>query len=262
MAYRKIGGAYLKAGAAYTTKEDCCCAETTCPAPVMLCETAGASLNKCGIYGFIDTAPPRVYLVSHIHLEQSGETYDFTRTFVRPACSHSDDDAGTEHYSWEALKAGDTYSVPSSDSEQGYSMGGADYHESLSNEYTTDLLIEDTIDAVPAFTGDWSGGCGALTDLSDDETACTIQKFRYKLALVVPSSGYLKAIWQERLTPDGSAPLDTPRSYTLPGGLTPGDALESEIFSVTVPTTRGMITIEDFWWTCVPDAEPTGSGTP
>lgn len=55
---------------------------------------------------------------------------------------------------------------------------GCEVH--LSNEYTTAMLVSNTITALPPYPGTFTGTCSAYRNLSSDETSYNIRRFRYK----------------------------------------------------------------------------------
>lgn len=132
--------------------------------------------------------------------------------------------------------AGDGICYPSSPSGFRRTVGtGTD---TLSNEYTTTLLISNVLAALPSYPGTFAGTCSALRDLSSDELTYTIRRFKYKF--ILPTlTGYdcYKITWLE-----GS----TPMSY-----LWNGTDTETPVYgAVTEPVTNGTIGISSLVASC------------
>lgn len=119
--------------------------------------------------------------------------------------------------------------------------------ETLSNEFTTALLISDTQAAMPSFPGTWADTPVTIRDLSSDETTYAEQQAQYKFEL--PSMAGVTSYgiaWVERFTPyGGGGATDTPRSYTWDGVAT-----ETGVYTLPVPSTNGETHIEDIVITC------------
>ena len=82
------------------------------------------------------------------------------------------------------------------------------YTETLSVEYTTAQLKSDTLAALPAYPGTWSGTCSSLQDLSTDELTDTIRRVKFRFTF--PNlTGY--QCWgfdyAFRFHPDGGGPV-------------------------------------------------------
>jgi len=119
-------------------------------------------------------------------------------------------------------------------------LSGSDVtNETLSNEYTTAMLISNTGGVLPSYPGTFTGACSAYRDLTSDETSYSIQRFKYKFtfdAAVQPFAIH----WVERFTPDdGGAPIDTSQSEVISIGAT-----ESTVREVLEPNSNGTITVE------------------
>lgn len=101
----------------------------------------------------------------------------------------------------------------------------------LSNEYTTALLISDTEAALPSYPGTYSGTCSSLRDLSSSELTYTIRRFKYKFILPdLTGIACYELSWLE-----GS----TPMTYTWNGTDT-----ETPVYGpVDEPATNGTVEI-------------------
>ena len=112
----------------------------------------------------------------------------------------------------------------------------------LSNEYTTAMLISNTIGALPPYPGTFTGSCSAYRNLSSDETSYSIQRFEYKFTFDAATESFV-IHWIERFTPaDNGSPSDTSRCEQVPV-----DATETSVHEVLEPTSNGTITIEDVY---------------
>ncbi len=109
----------------------------------------------------------------------------------------------------------------------------------LSDEYTTPMLASNTVAALPAYPGTFTGNCSAYRNLSSDESSYSIQRFRYKFTFPAAEQPFI-IHWVERFTPDGGgSPADTSRSESIPAGAT-----ESNVREVVEPNSNGTVTIE------------------
>lgn len=115
----------------------------------------------------------------------------------------------------------------------------------LSDEYTTSTLIDNTVSALPDYDDDFDDACGASRDLSDDETSYTIQRFKPKFTIATALDHDLVICYNEHFVPDVGDPVDTSNTATIPAG-------ETEIISdeVLEPDEDGEITITNV--TCCP----------
>jgi len=110
--------------------------------------------------------------------------------------------------------------------------------EILTDEYTTAMLISNTIAALPAYDGVYDDACGASRELSSDETSYSITRFRYKFTFPAATQPFT-IHWVERFTPDGGGPpTDTPQSEQIPIG-----ASESNVHEVLEPSSNGTVTV-------------------
>ncbi len=109
----------------------------------------------------------------------------------------------------------------------------------LSSEYTTALLISDTVAALPSYPGTFSGTCSSLRNLSSDELTYSIRRFKYKFVLPDLTGFSCYSIsWME-----GS----TPRSYTWNGTDT-----ETPVYGpVNEPGSNGTVDITGITASCV-----------
>ncbi len=122
----------------------------------------------------------------------------------------------------------------------------------LSDEYTTEELIADTIAALPPYCGVFGCAdrgsctimgqgcsCAAVLDTNPSETIYTIQRFKYKFTFPAQATGFT-INWNEHFVPESGSPVDTPMSESIPAGNT-----ESGVYEVLEPSTDGTITITD-----------------
>jgi hypothetical protein len=114
--------------------------------------------------------------------------------------------------------------------------GGGEYGSftaTLSDEYTTLQLRNDTYSAIPAFSGSFAAGAiTAVTNLSADEMSCSKRSFEYKFILPV-LTGYTsyRLDWSlEFAHVDGSPTGIAPQSYVWDGVAT-----ETPIYNAGAP---------------------------
>jgi hypothetical protein len=163
--------------------------------------------------------------------------------------------------------------------------------ETLSDEYTTELLKTNTGDALPDYAACFgcdgssedcsaliSGQnctCSAFRNLSTNETSYTIRRFKYKFKFPNPGTdGYLKILWNETFKPTLSAGVTYCGSTYATGAEDPNPAhwttsAMSEIFGsgdtesseheVTEPSSNGTIYVTDIRWTKTEGCEPDAS---
>ena len=108
-----------------------------------------------------------------------------------------------------------------------------------SSEYTTVMLKDNTIAALPAYPGTFMGTCSAIRSLSDDETSYSIQRFKPQFTFA--SSGVSRTLhYKEHLVPDVGSPSDIARTISVSSGTT-------SVIGATViePSVNGTITIAD-----------------
>lgn len=122
----------------------------------------------------------------------------------------------------------------------------------FSNEYTTAMLISNTVGALPSYPGTFTGTCSAYRNLSSGETSYTIRRFRYKFTFLAATRPFIIR-WVERFWPeDGGSPSDTFQSESISIGAT-----QSSIREVLEPSSDGTVTIE---YVCVdPSFDPNAS---
>lgn len=114
-----------------------------------------------------------------------------------------------------------------------------------SDEYTTDLLISNTVDDLPPYDGSFSsGGCSASATLAEDESTYAVTRFQYKFTFS-PVGNNFTLIWNEHTEFDGGGSSDNPRSTTVFAGQT-----ETSVFECVEPSDNGVTTIAGV--TCIP----------
>jgi hypothetical protein len=129
----------------------------------------------------------------------------------------------------------------------GYCGCNGSYNEvvcppSYSNEYTTEMLISNTIAALPPYPGTFTEVCSAYRNLPPEETSYTVRRFRYKFTFAAAAQPFV-IHWVERFTPEGNgSPSDTSQSEQIPIGAT-----ESSLHEVLEPASNGTVTIEDVY---------------
>lgn len=132
----------------------------------------------------------------------------------------------------------------------GYTID-CEFTASLSNEYTTSLLIAETEADMPPYCGiygcssredcDEAGQgctCSATRSLDANELSYTIRRFRYKW--IFSASPYDMTIyWTTRFAPaGGGSPTDTTYSTFVPAGAT-----STSVFTQDEPSTNGTTSI-------------------
>lgn len=116
------------------------------------------------------------------------------------------------------------------------------------NEYTTDMLKGITVDALPAYSGLYTGGaCASSTYLSDDEKTYSIQRSKPKFSFA-PSPIDFLLCYNEVFTPAGGGGGGT----TTNTQCLSVSAGQTEVFGPELlePSTNGTTSIRDI--TCTP----------
>lgn len=143
---------------------------------------------------------------------------------------------------------GKTYATASCTSFTGGSVTGSTVTVTLSDEYTTTLLLADVDAALPAFSGSFAAcSSTALYDLSSDELTATKRAMEYKFTLpsLYPGQCY-RIEWIERFTPEGGgSAVDTPKTYDWDGVAT-----ETPVFTINPPSTQGSVSIVSIVASC------------
>lgn len=143
----------------------------------------------------------------------------------------------------------------------------------LTDPYTTADLESDTVSAMGDYDGVYNtvdDTCFAYRYLSAEEVYYSIQKFEYYLSVTVSSiTGYFKMSWEENTYAlDGTGAITStllssnPIIWALPDGHSVGDVVNTDVHILDVPTTNCKTIIENIWWTCVKDEDPTGFDEP
>jgi hypothetical protein len=111
------------------------------------------------------------------------------------------------------------------------------FTDTLSSEYTTDMLKSAVVAALPSYPGTWTGTCSSFANLSTDEKTYSIRRFRYKFMLpsITPGACY-KITWLE-----GS----TPMTYIWNDSDT-----ETPVYEVMEPGTNGTVSISSIVVSC------------
>lgn len=119
--------------------------------------------------------------------------------------------------------------------------------DTLSNEYTTAMLIANTFADLPAFSGVFGFSfCLASRDLSDDESNFGIGAFMYKFSFLDFPHVAFTIEWDEIFTPeDGSAPVLSHMSEFIDI-----DQVESMAHLVDVPGIDGITTLDNYVQSC------------
>jgi RHS repeat-associated protein len=113
----------------------------------------------------------------------------------------------------------------------------------LSNEYTTEQILQEVYLYLPPYPDTWNGGCSATRNLEPDETEIYIERFQFRFRFDPPPSVPSTLHWVERFTPEGGgSPTDTQRSDTIFAGAT-----ESGIYEAVEPDSDGTKTVADYW---------------
>lgn len=112
---------------------------------------------------------------------------------------------------------------------------------SVSNEFTTAMLISSVEAKLPPFPGTFDeGGCASSRFLSSDEKTYSEQISQYKFFFPDGTTGFT-VTWNEHF--DGGG--DTPMSASFPAHTT-----ESGVYFLGAPSSNGTITITDINVTC------------
>lgn len=154
------------------------------------------------------------------------------------------------------------------------------YSESLSNEHTTEMLVTNTVNALPPYGATWfSYAASPITNvptsasrnLSSNEASCAVSESLYRFRFKVPKvgGGNFTITWVERFTPEGGGtPVDTVKSFvwdkTVPEGYNP-DVFStwpmSPEYTLAIPSTDGTVRLACVKTTCDGTA-PTNPCTP
>src|SRR5437762_6123992 len=108
----------------------------------------------------------------------------------------------------------------------------------LSDQYTTAMLVSNTVGALPPYPGTFTGDCSAYHWLSDDESSYSIQRFRYKFTFPAATQPFV-IHWVERFTPWQWVADRYVRCEPISIRAT-----ESGIRELLEPTSNGTITVE------------------
>lgn len=152
-------------------------------------------------------------------------------------CTAIDQAPFSGNYNQTLTKTSKTYNGIGCQSGTGFYTGGS-VAETLSDEYTTDVLIYKTLSSLPSYPNTFTGTCSSLRYLSADELTYSIRRFKYKFQL--PNlAGYTcyKITWLE-----GS----TVKTY-----IWDGIATETPVYGpVNEPSTNGTIAISSIVASC------------
>jgi hypothetical protein len=244
--------------------------------PQLVCDSISASRSKCGFSGFepgstkfylttgqtwdydltyTGSDPPACHWTDNHRIQSdydistepyclsytdtctgdrvcNGTPSDFCSTNNLCSCRSGGSVNGSSDYVYSDTSAATIYTPLTNWS------GHAQINFYNSNEYTTAMLISNTIAALPAYDGVYNDACGASRELSSDETSYSITRFRYKFTFPAATQPFT-IHWVERFTPEGGGPpMDTPRSEQIPIG-----ASESNVHEVLEPSSNGTVTI-------------------
>jgi hypothetical protein len=242
---------------------------TACTTATLVCDTVSASKSKCGFPQFDAadcvnpsfTGPIKFYLYQHDHFD----SYDVSHNLVcfSDYISYYDPDASCAVTNIPTGSCGGQigkYTCVCADNPAPCLQPGVACNSptvtattytcntepapepvhltaELSEEYTTDLLHDKAVDALPPYDDDFNDSCSASRDLSDDESSLTIQRFRYKFTFTAAPADCLLC-WVERFTPDEGDVVDTLVCESVSTGQT-----ETTVREVLEPDTDGEITI-------------------
>jgi 3D (Asp-Asp-Asp) domain-containing protein len=224
--------------------------------PQLVCDSISASKSKCG-YTTRYSDPWKIYL-QQVHILSADEwvghcpQMTMTITLVMSGEDCTEDVTVERNYTPGVpegcddnrfiLCDGDIWDYAISDTEAQCDDIDQHRHWTLSDEYTTAMLIANTIGALPPYPGSFTGVCSAYRNLSSDETSYSIQRFRYKFTFAAAAQPFV-IHWVERFSPTGNeSPTDTPQSEQIPIGAT-----ESRVHEVLEPASNGTVTIEDLY---------------
>lgn len=115
-----------------------------------------------------------------------------------------------------------------------------------SDEYTTAILISNVEDALPAYSGEYTGGaCASSRFLSTDEATYSIQRSKPKFEFIAAGFSWTLCYNEHFVPADMGSPSDTMRCLSI--GPTDTEAFGPEMLE---PSTNGTTTVEDI--TCEP----------
>lgn len=120
----------------------------------------------------------------------------------------------------------------------------------LSNEYTSELLVSNAIARLPSWPSFTTGGPPeAAHVLATDELSFTVERSKYKFIFMIPKVGNgtcYKLTWVERTTLEGASPTDVGKTFTwngvIPSGYndeTPSTYPTSGEYEIDEPASNG-----------------------
>lgn len=115
---------------------------------------------------------------------------------------------------WDYDAGTDGYCNPVEEAQLQWS---SDITKTISNLYTTDDLITNTVAALPAFDDDWNDTAGSFANLSTDELSYAARKSRYRHIFPVPKVGSgtcYRLEWVERFIAEAGVALDSAEIVT------------------------------------------------
>lgn len=286
-----------------------CCATPDCPSVSIQWESRAASKAKCGhseFPGFAST-PPKRYLVATQVIaafeseectsippfdadeiesrEYSGECVNT----INPAncvstvtgsgqvvITYCDGNSETVTLNCGTALGCDEYQSATTCVQDYASLSGpAPYSTTtLSDEYTTSLLMSNTAAALPAWDNDWNDTAGSLRNLTTDELNYSIRESKWRLRHAPSGTCYLKVWLREKFTPATGDPTYTnldPYIWQGTGNPCVSDPTKHPSHSdnmitgpentLVIPTTNGTVTVEVLKYSCVEGYEP-GEGEP
>lgn len=218
------------------------------------CTAPGAHDCRAGVYDTLTShgvASASAHYDEHCARIDDGGSFTATQTVVNCSgdthnCNTSS--SGVEHYdTFFCFSSSSIYTESSSVTEDSetitrtYPDGTViTFTNNLSNEYTTELLKSNTVDALPDYTDVFGSHlCQASTNLATDESCYAISRFKYKFTFSSAPAG-MRISWKEHTHFDTGTSFDTPISWTASGGET-----ESPVFEALEPTSNGTVVISD-----------------
>ncbi len=251
----KTNAACIAAGGVYKGDGTPCGAQTCCPTIILTCDGISASKTKCQFdeFGGFESTPPKVYL-TQIQVNRcntvpaqeciSTATYDPVTCISSGANCTNNASLGCDETCFPNVCPFTFCNPPVATSSTHAQCGGSlpsfETFRSidLSDEYTTDQLILNTIAALPSYPGTFTDSCLASRDLSTNEKTYTISRFKPKFTIGAALGTGLTICYNEHLVPDSGSNTNIPRTVTITAGQT--NVVGTEI---TEPDDDGQITV-------------------
>jgi hypothetical protein len=146
---------------------------------------------------------------------------------------------GAEYYpSNSCLNPSGSFSVSSTSTVYTITFSIGTMVATLSSEYTTAMLISNTIGALPAYDNDFNDTCQASRNLLSDESSYSISRFRYKFKWATPLAVACRICWLVRTSFTGGGTSNVQMCENVPAGAT-----ESTVHEALEPSSNGTVTV-------------------